>query len=146
MQESRAWAYQRTDACRCCSLMIFGQRRNISMALKNTTRKTTLATGIISCRSVLSQMKGLMFSRRIEDKALIMVFKREQIVALHMMFVFFPIDIIFADKSRKVVELVRGARPFISQIVPKEKAMYVIELPAGVINKSRTKVGDRLAF
>jgi uncharacterized protein len=116
------------------------------MALRNITRKTGLAKDIMLCKSLGSQMKGLMFSRKIEDKALIMVFQKERIVALHMMFVFFPIDIIFLDRRKKVVELVEGARPFISQIVPKNRALYVVELPAGTIRKSRTKLGDRLAF
>jgi uncharacterized protein len=116
------------------------------MALRNLTKKTALAKEVLLCASLCSQMRGLMFSRRIDGKALVMVFGRERIVALHMLFVFFPIDIVFLDRSRKVVELVRGAKPFISQIVPKNKALYVIELPAGVIGKSRTAVGDRLAF
>jgi uncharacterized protein len=122
------------------------RRRRIGMALRNITKKTELAKDIMLCESLHSQMKGLMFSRKIEDKALIMVFQKERIVALHMMFVFFPIDIIFLDRNRKVVEMVKGAKPFISHILPKEKALYVIELPAGTIRKSRTRLGDRLAF
>jgi uncharacterized protein len=116
------------------------------MALRNTTRRSRLAGNIIVCRSLFSKMKGLMFSPKIQDKALIMVFAKEQIVALHMLFVFFPIDIIFLDRAKKVVETSEHAKPFISQIVPQHKAQYVIELPAGMIAKTKTKVGDRLEF
>ena len=120
--------------------------RYLRMTLKDLTRKRVIAEKTVFCRSVLSQMRGLMFSANYEDRALIMVFAKEKIVPLHMMFVFYPIDILFVDSSKKVVELAEGAKPFVSQIVPKHKAKYVIELAAGKIKENRIKIGDKLQF
>jgi uncharacterized membrane protein (UPF0127 family) len=116
------------------------------MALKTGSGKRTIAKQVVFCRTLASQMRGLMFARKVEDRALIMVFGEEQIVPLHMMFVFFPLDILFLDKSKKVVEMARDAKPFISSILPKNKAMYVIELSSGTIKSKKIKLGERLCF
>ena len=117
-----------------------------TIRLLNTTQKTKLVSGLKVCRSTASQALGLMFSKPIKDEGLLMVFGSEQIVSLHMLFVFFPIDVLFVDRSKRVVEIVEGAKPFVSYITPSAKALYVIELPADTVRKSRTKLGDRLEF
>jgi uncharacterized membrane protein (UPF0127 family) len=116
------------------------------MALRTQDPQKTVASRVVFCRTVTSQMRGLMFARKDPDRALIMVFAKEMKVPLHMMFVFFPIDILYLDSGKRMVELFEEARPFISHISPKHKARYVIELPAGAIKKNRLKVGDRLSF
>ena len=96
------------------------------------------------CRTVFKRAAGLMLSKK-ENKALIFIFSKEKIVPLHMLFVFYPIDVIFADKNKKVAEIKENFKPF-TFYSPKNKAMYVVELPAGTIKKSRTEVKDVLSF
>jgi uncharacterized protein len=62
-----------------------------------------------------------------------------------MVFVFYPIDVLFLDKNKVVVEVKDNFRPF-SFYTPKNKAMYVIELPAGTIKKTKTCVWDKIDF
>jgi len=76
-------------------------------------------------------MKGLMF----EDKkkfnyALVFEFPSESKLgsSLHMLFVFFPIDILFLDKNKTIVDKVT-LEPFTPNYTPKKAAKYVIELP-----------------
>ena len=94
--------------------------------------------GSFSCKAV-----GLMFSPR--PKTLFFMFSREQKLGLHMLFVFFPIDLIFLDSMFRVVELKERFLPF-TFYNSKQKAKYVIELPSGSIKKSRTTVGDTVMF
>ena len=47
--------------------------------------------------------------------------------SLHMFFVFFPIDVLFLDKDKKIIEIKRNFKPF-SFYKSKEKAMYVVEI------------------
>ena len=82
-----------------------------------------------------------MFS--IRPKTLIFAFKNEQIISLHMFFVFFPIDILYLDKNKIVVEKKENFRPF-TMYTPKNKAQYVIELPENSIKE--IKIGDCLTF
>ena len=114
------------------------------MLLKNKTKNKIIVEKIESCRNIFKKAKGLMFSRK-ENKALIFIFSKEKIVPLHMLFVFYPIDIIFADKNKKVVEIKENFKPF-SFYTPKNKTSYIIELPAGIIKKSKAEVGDSLSF
>jgi len=61
-----------------------------------------------------------------------------------MFFVFFPIDIIFLDASKKIVFLKERFMPF-TFLLPI-KAKYVIECPSGTIRRSKTKINDYLNF
>ena len=61
--------------------------------------------------------------------------------SVHMMFVFFPIDIVFLDEQKKVVDK-KTLSPWTLNYTPKKAAKYFIELPAqrGEI----VKLGDKL--
>ena len=113
------------------------------MLIKNKTKKTLLSKNAKICISIISKSFGLMFS--IRHKPLIFVFREEKIITLHMLFVFCPIDVLFLDKNKKVVEIKENFMPF-TFYTPKNKAKYVIELPNGIIKKSRTKLGDNISF
>jgi len=79
------------------------------------------------------RMRGLMFEEEKRfDYALVLEMPKEARLesSIHMMFVFFPIDVLFLNKKRKVVVKVT-VQPFIPNYTPKKAAKYVIELPAG---------------
>ncbi len=112
------------------------------MRIKNTTKKTLLAKNAKICKSVLSKTLGLMFSK---PQPLIFIFNKEKIIPLHMFFVFYPIDVLFLDKNKIVVEIKENFKPF-TIYTSKNKALYIIELPKGIIKKSKTKIGDKIVF
>lgn len=109
--------------------------------IKDLTQKTVLAHKYDRCDSFISRMLGLMFSRK--PRALLMAFPTMQRIGIHMMFVFFPIDVVWLDGKRRVVALKRDLRSF-SAITPEERAQFVIELPVGTIEKGRVGVGDHI--
>ena len=111
--------------------------------IKNITKNKILAKKTILCKNNISKAIGLMFSRK--KKTLIFIFKKEKIIPLHMFFVFYPIDVIFLNKNKKVVEIKQNLRPF-AFYIPKNKAKYVIELPHKTIRKTKTKLGDTISF
>lgn len=94
------------------------------------------------CKSIFAKTIGLMFSKL---KPLIFIFEKEKIIPLHMLLVFYSIDALFLDKNKKIVEIKEDFRPF-RFYTPKNKAMYVIELPNEIIKKSGTKLGDKISF
>lgn len=93
------------------------------------------------CRNTTSKFLGLMFSREIKNRSLIFTFSRETIVSLHMFFVFYPIDVIFADSDKKIIEIKRNFKPF-NFYTPKRRSKYIIELPLG----KEFKLGDKISF
>jgi len=80
-----------------------------------------------------------MFSKK---RNLVFVFEHEQRVSLHMFFVFFPIDVLFLDHKKKIVEIKTQFKPF-TFYKSKEKAKYVVEL---VNNKKKYKKGEVFTF
>ena len=98
--------------------------------LRNITKNNIIVKKVEVCNNIWRKALGLMFSRKIKDKCLIFVFKKEQYVPLHMLFVFYPIDVLFLNKKKKVVEMKKNFFPF-TAYNPVNKSKYVIELPAG---------------
>jgi hypothetical protein len=92
--------------------------------------------------SRLRQATGLMFSRQ---KNLIFVLPRERTLLMHMLFVFYPIDVVLLNSRREVIELKRDFRPF-SFYRLKNKARYILELKKSAIDKSGLKLGDRISL
>jgi len=92
----------------------------------------------------LKKARGLMFRKKL-DKALIFALNGETRVgaAIHSLFVFFPFDIIWLDKEKKIVGM-KTVGPWRLFESPKEKAKYFIELPAGSIERTKVKIGDRI--
>jgi uncharacterized membrane protein (UPF0127 family) len=113
--------------------------------IKNITKKTILVNNSKIIKSDLRKAIGLMFSRKLKDNALVFVFNYESLIPLHMFFVFYPIDVLFLDKNRKVVDIKENFKPF-TLYTNKKQAKYVIELPKGTINKTRTSIGDKIQF
>lgn len=95
--------------------------------LKNKTTGNILAENVKFCNSVFSKALGLMFSSKDEDTALVFVFDKPKKIDLHMFFVFYPIDVLFLDKDKKIVEIKRNFKPF-SYYKATNKAKYVVEI------------------
>lgn len=114
--------------------------------ISNKTKNSILATNIKICDTPVKKAIGLMFSKKKEDFGLIFIFAREQIVSLHMIFVFYPIDVLFLDKNNKIVDTKENFKPFSLLYIPKKPCLTVIELNNGVINSSKTSLGDIIEF
>ena len=106
---------------------------------KIVCEKTKIAQGIFS------KFRGLMLETR-HDFALIFVLEKETIVgaSIHMLFVFFPIDVVYLNKEKEIIELVQELNPWILNYSPKKPAKYFIELPNGTIREKNLKLGEKL--
>ena len=62
-----------------------------------------------------------------------------------MFFVFYPIDVLFLNKNKIIVEIKENFRPF-AFYTPKNKAKYIIELSQKTIKKTKTQIGDKIKF
>lgn len=93
-------------------------------------------------KSFLGQFVGLRFSKR---KNLIFKLNKEKVVTMDMFFVFYPIDLIFLNKNKVVIELKSNFKPF-TFYTSKNKVDYIIELKNGAIKELKLKLGDKLEF
>jgi len=73
------------------------------------------------CKNLFSKTKGLMFSKK---KNLLFTFSNEKPRVIHMFFVFFPINIYYFNKNKKLTDKVK-AYPF--TILKPRNAQYILE-------------------
>ena len=115
----------------------------LGFMIVNITRKRQVAKSSKTCKSAFLKALGLMFSRPIKDFGLVFSFEDEALRPLHMMFVFYPIDVLFLDKNRRIVEIKQNLRPF-ALFFPKKRSQFVIELPKGAA--AGCNIGDTIRF
>lgn len=114
------------------------------MRIRNLTKKEVISPNAELCSSIPSKFIGLMFSKR-QNRALLLKFSKERIISLHMLFVFYPIDVLFLDKGGIVVGKKECFKPF-AFCKSMKQAMYAVELPQGTIKKTKTGIGDKIGF
>ena len=95
--------------------------------------------------SSLLLAKGLRFSKHLQkNEALLLASSKENLFAIDMLFVFFPIDAVWMDKNKKIMHIVRNVKPFACYVAPPRKAQYILECPAN--STKALKVNQRLSF
>ena len=92
--------------------------------------------------SGIKKYKGLMFSRKLKNnQGIMLVNNHEAILSIHMLFVFFPIKIVWINSNKEIVDI-KTAYPFQLLISSIKKARYILELN----NNSNLNLGDKLKF
>lgn len=94
------------------------------------------------CLTSWQRFRGLMFSKQ---KNLLFVFDDERIRSFHMFFVFFPIDLIFLDSKKRIVEIKENFLPF-TLYTPKRAFRYAVETNAGTVHKRQFHLHQPLHF
>ena len=114
--------------------------------LRNGTPGETLANRVVRCDTFWKRGRGLMFRPRPpRDEAYLFIEGSESVArtAIHMLFVFFPIAVIWLDRDRRVVDKAL-ARPFRPYYAPGRPAQYYVEGHPSLLD--RVSAGDQLDF
>nr|MBN1229884.1 DUF192 domain-containing protein [Anaerolineae bacterium] len=107
---------------------------------------STLLTRVKWCSSFFCRLRGLMFRRRLrqgEGLLLVEQFESRSATAIHMMFMFFPIAVIWLDREFRVVDR-RLAKPWHPVYVPAQPAKYTLETHPDLLDA--VQEGDSLVF
>ena len=80
--------------------------------ISNESNSSVLCRNKKILKGIISKAIGLMFSKKITNIGYVFDFNKERRVDLHMFFVFFPIDVLFLDKNKRVVEIKENLTPF----------------------------------
>lgn len=106
-------------------------------------RKNNIICRAEEARGIMGRALGLMFKKNLDsDAGLLMSFRRGNVV--HSVFMRFPIDLIFLNAERKVVEL-HTLKPW-SFYKPKYDCHWLIEVNEGVIKEKKIEIGDGIEF
>ena len=85
-------------------------------------------------------IKGLML-KIIKNDGALLIFKKEKLTALHTLFCFYKLDLIYLNENKEVTKIRKNILPF-KLFIPYSKAKYILELKT----KNNIKVGDKLKF
>jgi uncharacterized protein len=111
----------------------------------NRSKGTRVAHADLA-NSFLSRFMGLMFKGNIENGLVLKIppGRGRRGSGIHMFFMRIPLDVIFLDEEKRVVDLI-NLKPW--QVYnPKKPARFVLELPEGTLKSSNTHIGDELDF
>lgn len=104
-----------------------------------------IAKNIEFARTLLAQSLGLMFRKNIPHSySMIFTLNKPSWVNVHMLFVFFRIDVIFLNEKKEIMGL--------SQLKPwvgykgMENIKYILEMKAGTIDMFDLKIGGQMEF
>lgn len=108
----------------------------------NESRQSFLHLGVSVADTSLRRLQGLLGRWSLRSNEGLWVFPSR---GIHTIGLFFPIDVVYLDASRKVVHLIEHLKPFrIASI--RTDCDSVLELPTRSIYTSSTMVGDQLAI
>ncbi|NUP98597.1 MAG: DUF192 domain-containing protein [Armatimonadetes bacterium] len=107
----------------------------------NATRQTVLASQAVLATGFWLRLRGLMFRRRFGPFDGLWLAPTN---AIHMFWVFFPIDLVWLDHERRVLRCTRGLKPWRVEVVAGARS--VLELPVGAVTRSGTVPGDQVVF
>jgi uncharacterized protein len=110
--------------------------------VENKTQASLIADRCEVARSFWARGMGLMGRPGLEQGQGLFIVPEWSI---HTFFMRFAIDVLFLDRTMRVVHL-REAMPPNRPYAGSWGAFGVLELPAGQIAASRTKIGDLLVF
>jgi uncharacterized membrane protein (UPF0127 family) len=100
------------------------------VAVLNLTRSTPRSVVVGYASSFFSRLKGLMFHKKLkEDEGILLVQSRDSKLdsAIHMLFVGFPLGVVWISGKNEVVDRV-VAKPWRLYYGPKRAAKYVLEI------------------
>ncbi len=110
-------------------------------AVLNLDRERTLAGKISVAGTSALRRQGLLGVDKLTEGGGIWIAPCE---AVHTFGMQVPIDVIFLDRELRVKKLVPALRP--KRLSVSLSAYSVLELEAGAIERSDTRLGDRLRF
>ena len=123
---------------------------NAAMPMKrlqivNRTRLLRQPLSVRLCDTFSCRFLGLMGRRSIaEDDGLLFVWPREgRDTAIHMLFMRFPIAVVWLDGARRVVDA-RLLKPWVGFGVPRSPARYVLELHP--VRLAEFQIGDEVTW
>lgn len=116
----------------------------VTLLIGDGSLKTRLALDEESRTKGLSGVSGLA-----DDQAFLMVYPRDGLWQIWMKEMKFPIDIVWLNSDKKIVYIVKNADPALGMTktyTPKEKARYVVELPAGRVEALNIRINTTALF
>jgi hypothetical protein len=113
----------------------------LKLHIRNITKSTVLATAVDVADTSSKRNTGLLKHKSLPHGEGLLIFPSQ---GIHTVGMKFPIDVLFLNRSRKVLKIRSSMVPF--RISLCLRAESVLELPAGTAADTGTAPGDLLEF
>jgi len=113
--------------------------------ISNQTQKTNIASKVKVCKNFFSLGRGLMLKKpQKQGQGMVLDLGRERNGGIHTYFVLSKIDVIWLNENKEVIDTQKSIKPFRFHLAPNTKARYILELPEGSIQRTKTQKGDKI--
>lgn len=128
-----------------CEIKYFS-KKNISIL--DNEKKKSFSFLVEIAKSIHEKKKGLQCRKHLKgDEGMLFVWDFEDYRYFWMRNTNIPLDIIFINADLKIVDIFSNVQPnTLDLITSKQKAMYILELNAGVSKNLGLKTGDIISF
>lgn len=112
------------------------------MRIVNVTKNQVLSDNCRFANSFLKRLLGLLGRNSLKPGEGLLI---DNCHGIHTIGMRFKIDVLFLDKDLRVMRMASNVRPFsLGPVV--NNAIYVLELPAGMLQRTHTETGDQIQF
>lgn len=112
------------------------------MKIINLSKNTVLAEDAAVADTFLSRIKGLLGRKNLQAGEALVI---RPCNSIHTLFMQFPIDVLFVDKSCRIIKAAASLKPYRLTAI-YFLARFVIELPAGIIQSTSAQEGDLISL
>ncbi len=123
------------------------------MIIRNVSNGNIIARDIEIARTIFQKAKGLMGRKDLpDDYGMLFDLGKDKKEGFWMFFMKIPIDIIFINSKKEIVDIKHCAKPLSIDpgtwkiYYPENPARWVLEMNAGSMKRLKTKIGDKLEF
>ncbi|MEA2016626.1 MAG: DUF192 domain-containing protein [Actinomycetota bacterium] len=109
---------------------------------KGKIKKELVVSDVMEARGIFNRSFGLIIKRKLKDRQALLIKKCKSVHTIGMRY---RIDVIFLDKDNRVCAIYCNLRPFRITLFVRD-AFSVLEVKAGLIEKTTLKVTDALIF
>jgi uncharacterized protein len=117
-------------------------RNGVCLSARNADTQQVLAERVVVAASHASRAIGLLLHKELPPGEGLWIIPSR---GVHTFGMRFAIDVIALDGQGRIVDLVAGMKPWRLRL-PRAGCVGVLELPAGSIAASGTRLGDAVAF
>ncbi len=120
--------------------------KEVTIFTQNSSQKNVVKAEVASDDA--SRMQGLMFRKDLgKNEGMIFLFPEANRSPFWMHNTYIPLDIIFINSDRQVVDIAENATPLSDELIqPSALYQYTLEVRGGFSKEHKIKVGDKVGF
>lgn len=107
--------------------------------LINCTKQIAIANKCLLADTFLKRLKGLLGTNSLPEGNVLII---KPCFSVHTCGMKYSIDVLFIDEYDNIIKIAANLQP--GKVVCCRKSYYVVEMPAGTVEKYKIDIGDKI--